>query len=252
MKNPFVVEVCCANLDSVCAANEAHANRIELCSSLIEGGLTPSYGVIAKAKEIFSGDVMVMIRPRGGDFCYCDEDFQAMKADIAYCQQVGVRGVVFGILLSDGNVDKERTVELVQAAKGLQTCFHRAIDMSKDIFRAMDDVIWCGCDRILTSGGNQKAIDSLETLKLIQAKASKTIEIMVGSGINSNNVAEIYHKTAITQYHLSAKQTKHSSMLFRNNDVSMGGVATISEYDYAVSNQKEIIAVRNGLNNLTL
>ncbi len=243
MKTKFEVEVCVDSIESAIVAEKAGANRIELCSSLAEGGLTPSHGLIALTKEKLSIPIMAMIRPRAGDFHYSELEFEVMKRDIIYCKEAGVEGVVFGILSKEANVDKERTKHLVELAYPMQVCFHRAIDMTKNYIEAFEDILECGCTRILTSGKENKAVLGLENIAKIQEKAKGRIEIMAGSGVSAENAKEIYLKTKINHFHLSAKTIKGSDMIYRNNNVSMSNDDFDKEYDIPFVDYKKIEAI---------
>lgn len=246
----FEIEACVGSIESAIEAEKAGANRIELCDNLFEGGTTPSAATIMFAKDYLNIDTMVIIRPRGGDFCYSNIEFEIMKKDIQFCKNVGVKGVVIGILLENGSVDKIRTKELVELAKPLKTCFHRAIDMTNDYLQALEDIIECGCDRILTSGAENKAIEGIENLSRIQEKANGRIEIMVGSGVSSDNAKLIFEKTKITHYHLSGKILKDGNMRFRHPKVSMGSTPEVSEYQITITDQKKILSLKEVLEKL--
>lgn len=238
MKKQYV-EICVSSIDSCLIAQKAGADRVELCDNLLEGGTTPSYSTIVYAKEHLSLDTMVMIRPRGGDFLYNDIEFQLMKEDILVCKKIGVKGVVLGLLNTDGSIDKQRTKELIKLSQPLDVCFHRAVDMTSDYIKAVEDIIDCGAKRILTSGARNKAIEGMDNIKKIQNIYGDRIEIMVGSGVNSNNVSMLKKETNVSNFHLSAKYSIDSDMTFRHPIVSMGGI-NINEYSKTIANYDEI------------
>ena len=250
MNKEFEIEVCVSSIEMAIEAEKGGADRIELCSALSEGGLTPFPSLIEMTKEYLNIKTMVMIRPRGGDFCYSEIEFETMKRDILFCKSQRVEGVVFGILNADGTIDKQRTKELVELSRPLKTCFHRAIDMSDDYIQAFNDILECGCDRILTSGKENRAVDGLDLISEIQNLSQGRIEIMVGSGVGSENAKEIYYKTKINHFHLSAKTTIPSNMIYRNPKISMGKSGDVEEYDIIYTDAIKIKALRRVLNSL--
>jgi copper homeostasis protein len=199
------LEICADSIDSALAAAQGGAQRIELCASLLEGGLTPSAGFIRTVRDRVSIALFVMIRPRGGDFCYSAAEYLAMKEDIRIAQSLGADGVVLGLLDPDGRVDVARTRELVELARPLEVTFHRAFDVSADLERSLEDVILTGARRILTSGGAQTAPEGLDQISRLVQAAKDRIVIMAGSGINSRNLAEVIEVTGVTEVHASAK-----------------------------------------------
>lgn len=228
--NRYLIEVCAANIQSAIAAQEGGADRIELCDNLYEGGTTPSYACIQTVVENLKIDVMVMIRPRGGDFCYSDLEIDMMKKDIQICKDLGVFGVVFGVILPDGNVDVNRTRELVEYAKPLKVTFHRAYDMTADPYVALEEIIECGVDRILTSGHQNTVTEGKQLLKDIILKAGERIKIMPGSGINENNIKSLREFLGTHEFHLTGRMEVESKMTFRKEHIFMGGLPQIPEY----------------------
>lgn len=239
----YIMEVCVDSAASCREAIKGKADRIELCGSLSLGGTTPSAAMIRYAKEHIHIPSAVMIRPREGDFLYSDEEFEIMKHDIDYCRQTGVSGVVFGLLTADGKVDKERTRRLVERASGMQVCFHRAIDMTQDIFEAIQEIIDCGCTRVLTSGGYGSATEGIENIRRLQTEYGDRIDIMVGSGISADN-AEAFKQIGIRSFHLSGKTETDSKMKYRNPKISMGGNKTTKEYTINKTDCRKLLAMR--------
>ncbi len=250
MNKGFEIEVCVSSIEMATEAEKGGADRIELCSALSEGGLSPFPSLIEMTKTYLNIKTMVMIRPRGGDFCYSEIEFEAMKRDILFCKKQRVEGVVFGILNPDGTVDKERTKELVDLSKPLKTCFHRAIDMTNDYIKAFNDILECGLDRILTSGKENVAVEGLDLISEIQNLSQGRIEIMVGSGVGAENAKEIYEKTRVNHFHLSAKTTIKSNMIYHNPKISMGKTNQAEEYDILFTDASKIKALRRVLNSL--
>lgn len=248
MKTPVTIEICAANIQSALAAEEGGANRIELVDNLYEGGTTPSYATIKMAVEKLTIDTMVMIRPRGSDFCYSDQEFEIMKEDIKLCKQLGVYGVVFGILLKDGHVDQKRTKELVDLARPLNVAFHRAFDVTPDPFEALEAIINSGADRLLTAGQKNTVPEGLELICKIIEKAGDRIEIMPGSGIHEENIIYIRNKTGAINFHLTARAAVESVMTFRKENIFMGGLPQIPEYKIFVSSAERIRKIVNLVN----
>lgn len=232
-------ELCAYSVDACRVAARLGVDRVELCASPDEGGVTPSYATIERVTAIEGLDVSVMIRPRGGDFLYSDDEFRTMLEDIAHARRAGATGVVFGVLTADGRVDVERTRELVKAAEGMETTFHRAVDMAADYRQAIEDVIATGCSRILTSGSYDKAIDGIENIAEAVAVAKGRIEIMAGSGVVAANAAQLA-ATGVDALHFSAKKMVIGRMEYRNPRISMGGSSAVDEYALRVVDEEEV------------
>ena len=214
---PHKLEIIGFNIESCMAAQDAGADRIELCASPGEGGTTPSYAFIKEARKKLNIDLYVMIRPRGGDFLYTNEEFEIMKNDVMACKQLGCDGIVTGILMEDGKVDKKRCKELLEYAYPLETTFHRAFDRVADPYEAMEDIIDLGFERILTSGLVPKAIDGKETLSALIKKSAERIIIMPGSGVNASNIISIAKSTGAKEFHSSASYYTESNMKYHNS-----------------------------------
>ncbi|HTH55892.1 MAG TPA: copper homeostasis protein CutC [Cyclobacteriaceae bacterium] len=214
------LEIVVYNVDSALRAQEGRADRIELCDNPADGGTTPSYGIIECVRQNLSIDVFVMIRPRGGDFHYSTYEFYAMKRDIDQCQKLSADGVVLGILNPDGTIDKKRCKELIDRARPMKVTCHRAFDMTRDPFEALEDCIEVGFDRILTAGQHAKAIDGVDLIAELIKKASGRIAIMPGSGVNETTVEEIVRKTKTKEIHFSATAFRDSEMKFRNPSIA--------------------------------
>lgn len=195
------LEVCANGLNSALAAQEGGAQRVELCDNLLEGGTTPSYGQIAGTTNMLQIEVYPIIRPRGGDFVYSEQEFEVMKADVLNCKGLKCDGVVFGILTVAGRVDMQRCRILADLAHPMPVTFHRAFDVTDDLFQAMEDIITLGFKRILSSGGHDTAIEGAETLKSLIQSAAGRIEIMPGAGVNIDNVKSLMELTGATAVH---------------------------------------------------
>lgn len=236
------IEVCTFSIESCLNAQRAGACRAELCSGLYEGGTTPNFGLIERARALLSIQLYIMIRPRGGDFCYDDEEFKVMQSDIKVAKSLGADGVVFGILLPDGRIDIQRTTELAELAKPLGFTFHRAFDMAQNPFEALEAVIQTGAERILTSGQQNSALEGSHLLKQLAEKAAGRIEIMAGSGVNADN-ALLLAKTGVNALHLTGKAVKNGAMTYKKTNVSMASVLPADEYEIIYSNELKIKAV---------
>lgn len=226
----FNLEICVDSLESALIAQEAGADRVELCSDLLEGGITPSYGLIKAVRKNLNIDLAVMIRPRGGDFCYSDEDYSVMKEDILMAKELKANCLVFGLLNPQGNIDMQRTSELVQLARPLQVTFHRAFDLTKNPFRALEDLIALRIDRLLTSGQESTAILGKDLLKKLVLQAKQRISIMAGAGVNPNNKDILLNDCQVDELHLTAKKLLASKMIFKTEIESFIGEQGINTY----------------------
>ncbi|WP_448698795.1 copper homeostasis protein CutC [Mucilaginibacter sp. AW1-3] len=243
------IEVCANSVTSAIAAQNGGAIRIELCDNLQEGGTTPSHGQFALTKKSLSIPVYPLIRPRSGDFCYSDAEFEVIKADIAHFITNGCDGIVIGILKKDGTVDKERCADLVNMAKtaGISVTFHRAFDMCRDHFAALEDIIAIGCDRILTSGGKSSAMEGASVISHLITVAQNRINIMPGSGINEHNIADLIHFTGATEFHSTAKTRIDSPMEYRNDHILLNGFGEQFTLEFTDSERvKTLLALANG------
>jgi copper homeostasis protein len=240
----MIIEIVVYNLESALLAQQGKADRIELCDNPGEGGTTPSWGMMEIVRKKTNLDIMVMIRPRGGDFCYSSEEFDVMKADIITAKRAGVDGVVLGILTPSGRIDSSRCTELIQLARPMSVTCHRAFDMTKDLTLSLNECISCGFDRILTSGGKEKAIDGVETIAMLNREAKGAIKIMPGSGVNESNVKAIVSTSNVEEIHFSAVTLRDSDMEFRNPDIGSMGIEAGSEYKIRTVDPRRIMEVR--------
>jgi copper homeostasis protein len=218
----IIVEVCVDSLESAIAAERGGAERVELCGSLAEGGITPSAGLIATTRQKISINLHVMIRPRAGDFCYTADEFEVMRRDILMAKQLGANGVVFGILDPDANMDVDRTRALVDLARPLQTTFHRAFDMSRDLLQSLEQLAQTGVDRVLTSGGAASAIEGTATLRNLVEAAGGRLIVMACGGVDHQNVQVVLEKTCVREIHVGLRTPIASPMRYRNDNISMG------------------------------
>ena len=209
---PALLEIAANSVASALAAQEGGADRVELCSALELGGLTPSSAQIAIVRERLRIPLHVLVRPRAGDFVYNDEEFETMLGDVETCRSLGCDGVVVGILDENGHVDMARCRELVGAAQGMGVTFHRAIDVSRDPLLALEDVIALGCDRVLSSGARASAHDGAALLLAMVLRARDRIVVMPGAGLDATNIARVRELTGACEFHASAKRAHASAM----------------------------------------
>jgi copper homeostasis protein len=249
LSTPVSVEVCAYSLFSCLAADRAGAQRVELCASPWEGGTTPSAGLVEQALQATSLEIHAMVRPRGGDFVYDDTEKQTMLAEARSLVSQGVHGLVVGALKPVGDLDVEFMQEFRNIAKDRELTCHRAIDVSRDPIQVMEELIALGFNRILTSGGKNKALDGIENLAEMVAASKGRIQIMAGSGVNPINCLD-FVQIGVDAIHLSARTTRNSAMEYRRPGISMGGVAEISEFEVAYSSEEIIRAAISKIQDL--
>ncbi|GAL21579.1 cytoplasmic copper homeostasis protein cutC [Vibrio maritimus] len=247
----YQLEVCIDNIESLAYAIAGGATRIELCSSLALGGLTPNAGLIKQAVQSSSIPIYVMIRPRQGDFLYDCDDVEIMAEDIRTAAKYGASGVVLGLLDKEGHVDMPRSIRLVKLARELDlgVTFHRAFDQCRHPEQALEDVIALGCERILTSGLAANASEGVATLNAMVQQAEGRIAIMAGAGVSSDNVASIIASSGVNEVHLSGKSTRQSKMHYIADDAKMGA-SDIDDFAIPITSSEKIRAVTKVLNSL--
>ena len=246
----YKFEICANSVESCLEAQRGGANRVELCAGIPEGGTTPSYGDIVMARKLLDTTKLhVIIRPRGGDFLYSDLEKEIMLEDVRMARRLGVDGVVFGALTAEGDVDMEFMRQLMEEAEGMSVTFHRAFDVCRDPFVALEQIIELGCERILTSGQMPKAEEGVELLRELVERAGERIIIMPGCGVNASNIAHIAEVTGAREFHFSARSKRESDMIFRRSRVSMGGAVVIDEYSRDVT---DVEIVRETINRLQI
>ncbi len=205
MKN-IIVEICAQSLTSAKIAQDEGAERIELCSALELGGITPSYAVLKAVRKALSIEICVLVRPRGGDFVHSDDEFELIKQDILVCRDLGMDAIVVGILTPNGELDVPRMKTLFDLAQPMQTVCHRAFDRLKNYENTLAQLLEIGYDRVLTSGTAPTAIEGATTLRKMVEQSQNRIKILAGGGVTSENVMELIEKTSVSEVHLSAKQ----------------------------------------------
>lgn len=217
-----MLEVCVTTPEGACAAAEGGAGRVELCSALGEGGVTPSWGLMRQVRQVPGLRMHVLIRPRGGDFVYSRAEVECMIDDIKAAAECGVDGVVTGALLPTGDIDMDVCRRLVEAAAGMSVTFHRAFDLCRDPFKALDDIMALGCDRLLTSGCASSALAGSGLIADLRIRAAGRLTLLPGGGVNPGNAAEIMRLTGCRELHASARSSLASVMTYRRDGVAMG------------------------------
>ena len=238
-----LIEVCVDSVESALRAQEGGANRVELCDNLLEGGTTPSAGAIAVARERLTIGLHVIVRPRGGDFCYSDAEMESMRRDVDVARQLGADGVVIGLLEPDGGIDVPRTRELLERARPLSVTFHRAFDVARDPERALDQLVGMGVDRLLTTGQEPTILEGLELVAALARRAGGRLIVMPG-GVNERNVARVVQATGATEVHVTGTRAVESAMRHRNERIFMGGILRPAEYSREVTDPDSIRRLR--------
>jgi copper homeostasis protein len=242
------LEICVDSVESAIAAARGGAQRVELCSALGEGGVTPSAGLIRAVRAAAAIDVFLMIRPRGGDFVYTNHDFEVMRDDIVRARALGVNGFALGLLTAEGHVDVDRTRCLVELARPLQVTFHRAFDFAADFDRALEDVAACGADRILTSGGEADAMRGIDRIAHLREQAGDRLRIMAGGGIRQRNVRKLVERTGIRDVHTSMNTTVKTVSAIGKSRVRIG--SHTGEYARYVVNEEDVRGIHAALQSL--
>jgi len=226
----YTIEIAVTDYTTAKSAVEGGADRIELCTALSEGGITPSFGLIQQCRNDFDIAIFPIIRPRSGDFLYTDEEFEVIKRDALLCKQSGCDGVVVGFLNSDGTINKKRTADIVKAVYPLEVTFHRAFDRCKDPLTALEAIIDAGCQRILTSGQQLTAMEGIDLIKELVTAANDRIIIMPGSGVRKENIKTLAEKTGAVEFHTSLRNTRNSSMEYIHPAFSDSAESYINPY----------------------
>ncbi len=235
-----ILEACIDSVESAVAAQEGGADRVELCANLLEGGTTPRLGSIRLTRSRVDIDVNVMIRPRGGDFCYSAAEFEVMRTDAEVAREAGANGVVIGILNEDGTVHRDRTAALVELACPLPVTFHRAIDMSRDPFEALETLVDLGVDRVLTSGQESGVLEGLDVIRELIEHAGERIVVMPGCGITERNLAKVVAETGAREIHVAAWASRDSRMTHRHDRCFMGGELRPPEFSLLTTDAERV------------
>ncbi|MER8386296.1 copper homeostasis protein CutC [Mesorhizobium sp. M1428] len=237
-----LIEICVEGIDGLLAAQAAGADRVELCASLIEGGITPSFGTVRTALELATIPFHVIVRPRGGDFLYSEAEYRSMLADVRALAELGVAGVVIGCLNADSTIDEQRMSELVKAAGRLNVTCHRAFDMTRDPAEALEVLIRCKVGRVLTSGQRDTALEGADLLADLVRQAGDRIIILGCGGLDPENIGKVRRKTGLSEMHFAALKDVPSAMRYRNPKVGMGGTDLDREYRNTVTDEAVVAA----------
>jgi copper homeostasis protein len=243
----ILLEICCGSIDDAIQSQSGGADRVELCSALFLGGLTPSIGTIQEATRRLRIPVMVMVRPRGGGFCYTDAEFATMQRDAEASLDSGADGVVFGILKPDGRIDRRRTERMRRVIGTREAVFHRAFDVTPDPLQALEQLIDLGITRVLTSGQKPSAPEGAELIAKLIKKAGKRIEILPGGGIRPYNMKSVVQRTGCRQIHMTAWRKVEDRSTHANADISFGGALTPPEDFYDMTDAGQVKEIVNGL-----
>ena len=242
-----LLEICCGSIDDAIQSQKGGADRVELCSALFLGGLTPSIGTIQEAKRRLKIPVITMVRPRGGGFCYTEAEFATMERDAEAAIDSGADGVVFGILKENGRIDQRRTERIRRIIGERQAVFHRAFDVTPDPFQALDQLIDLGITRILTSGQKDTAPEGVELIAKLVERAGKRIEILPGGGIRPYNVHDIVRRTRCRQIHMTAWGKVEDRSTHANREVTFGGALQPPEDLYDQTDARIVKQLIKGL-----
>ncbi|MGL1889048.1 MAG: copper homeostasis protein CutC [Reichenbachiella sp.] len=233
----FTLEICSNSVQSALNAQTAGATRIELCDNLWASGTTPSHGCIKKSRELLDIKLFVLIRPRSGDFVYSDLEMDVIKEDIKACKAMGVDGIVSGVLHADNTIDLERTKQLIELSKPLPFTFHRAFDVTPNLYQSLDELISIGADRILTSGGLDRAAKASEIIKKLFLKSNGQISILPGGGINETNVTSLF-TSGCREFHMTGNAVCKSPAQIP--PLLLNGTTDIPEQNYSESSVDKI------------
>lgn len=238
-----LLEVCCGSLDDAIEAERGGANRVELCSCLFLGGLTPSIGTMVEARRRLKIPIIAMVRPRGGGFCYTEAEFAAMQHDARALLDAGADGLVFGILNPDGTIDLERNRALREITGSRQAVFHRAIDVTPDPFHALEQLISLGFIRVLTSGQQDTVPEGLDLIRRLTERAADRITVMPGGGIRPCAIPEILRVTRCRELHVAAWKAQHDPSCELRPNVTFGGALYPPENRYDVTDREVIASI---------
>lgn len=245
----YTLECCVDSVESAIAAKKGGADRLELCSALVIGGLSPSQALYRKIREQADIPIRVLLRPRFGDFCYTDYEHEILKEEVRSFRKLGADGIVIGTMKPDGTLNLEQMKELMEEAQGMTVTLHRAFDMCQDPFQTLEEAKRIGIHTILTSGQKNVCTEGMDLLKELVEQAQGKTEILVGGGVDASVLPVLAEKTKAKAFHMSGKISIESEMQYRKQDVSMG-VASVSEYEIWRTSEKRIREARRVLDHL--
>lgn len=245
----YTLECCVDSVESAIAAKKGGADRLELCSALVIGGLSPSQALYRKIREQADIPIRVLLRPRFGDFCYTDYEHEILKEEVRSFRKLGADGIVIGTMKPDGTLNLEQMKELMEEAQGMMVTLHRAFDMCQDPFQTLEEAKRLGIHTILTSGQKNVCTEGMDLLKELVEQAQGKTEILVGGGVDASVLPVLAEKTKAKAFHMSGKVSIESEMQYRKQDVSMG-VASVSEYEIWRTSEKRIREARRVLDHL--
>lgn len=245
----YTLECCVDSVESAIAAKKGGADRLELCSALVIGGLSPSQALYRKIREQADIPIRVLLRPRFGDFCYTDYEHEILKEEVRSFLKLGADGIVIGTMKPDGTLNLEQMKELMEEAQGMTVTLHRAFDMCQDPFQTLEEAKRIGIHTILTSGQKNVCTEGMDLLKELVEQAQGKTEILVGGGVDASVLPVLAEKTKAKAFHMSGKVSIESEMQYRKQDVSMG-VASVSEYEIWRTSEKRIREARWVLDHL--
>lgn len=237
------LEVCVDSLESACNAVSAGADRLEVCANLVIGGTTPGVTQFKQIRRSCQVPLHVLIRPRFGDFLYTDSEFELIAEDVSLFRRLGADGVVVGCLTAGGDLDLSRLSIVRDRGAGIHMTLHRAFDMCKDPYQALEEAIQTGVDTILTSGQRETCQEGKEVLKKLNRQAAGRLEIMAGGGVNASVLESLIRELANVSFHMSGKQRRSSGMIYRNEQVHMG-LPGLSEYEIYYTESEQIRKAR--------
>lgn len=242
----YILEVCADSVESVLAAEEGGATRVELCQNLVIGGTTPGPKFFEEVRRHSKVRIHALIRPRFGDFCYTDYEYAVIREEVKMYRELGAEGVVIGILKPDGTLNMEQMEGLMEEAKGMSVTLHRAFDVCADPFAALEDAVKLGIDTILTSGQRNNCLEGAELLRELEKRSTGRICIQAGGGVNAEVIERLAPAAGIRAWHMSGKVTLDSEMRYRKDDVNMG-LPSLSEYEIYRTSAEKVRAARDVL-----